>query len=76
MTANKDFDTLAFAKAYLTGNEEAQKYDPSKPDFKGAMQIADALGYERETPLWGAVVSGAAAFYFNGHRFETKASEI
>jgi hypothetical protein len=70
------FDTLSFAKAYLTGNEEAQKYDPTKPDFKGAMQIADALGYARNSMEWDAVVGGAAAFYINGHRFQVRASEI
>ena len=59
----------AFAAAYTEGNKAAQGYDPTKPDFKGAFQIADSLGFDRNSQMWEAAVGGAAAYYFNGHRF-------
>ena len=68
MTAQ--FDTAAFANAYLAGNEAAQ----AMPDDMGLFQMADAAGYDRDTPAWQAYVSGGAAFIFNGHTFKTKAA--
>ena len=59
-------DVQTFAKAYLAGNEAAQKIE------NGAYQIADSLGYERGSMEWEAAVDGAAAYLLNGHTFVTK----
>lgn len=64
-----EFNTEAFANAYVAGNKIAQTQDTTSPEFKGAYQIATELGYDRDTMEWDAAVAGAAAFYFNGHKF-------
>jgi hypothetical protein len=57
----------AFYSAYTAGNIKAQQYDPTSPDFKGAFQIAEELGYVRDSVGWQAAVGGAAAWFFGGH---------
>lgn len=57
-----EFDIEAFATAYFAGNKMAQYEDTVDYDFKGAYQIADELGYSRESIEWDAAVAGAAAF--------------
>jgi hypothetical protein len=62
-------EVAAFAAAYVEGNKIAQGYDPAEPGFKGAFQIADDMGHQRDTLLWDAAVGGAAAFYLRGSRY-------
>lgn len=69
MTTKTEFSVEAFATAYVAANKAAQKYDPTKPDFRSAYEIAKDLGYARDTLEWDAAVAGSAAFYINGHRF-------
>ncbi len=65
---NTESNVQAFATAYFAANKAAQNYDPSKPDFRCAYEIAADLGYARDTLEWDAAVGGAAAFDSNGHR--------
>lgn len=69
MTATTEFPVKAFAEAYVAGNKVAQCYDPAKPGFRCAYEIAADLGYARDTLEWEAAVGGAAAYFINGHRF-------
>lgn len=61
------FETEKFHAAYVKGNQIAQT------GKVGAYQIADDLGFERDSNEWRAAVSGAAAFMFNGHTFPLSA---
>lgn len=69
MTTRTKFNVEAFATAYCAANKVAQCYDPTKPGFRCAYEIAADLGYARDTLEWDAAVGGAAAYYINGHRF-------
>lgn len=47
-------ETIEIVDAYIDGNREAQR-----GGIDGAFLIADALGYNRDSPLWNAAVAGA-----------------
>jgi hypothetical protein len=65
----KELNVEVFANAYVAANKEAQKQDATSPEFKGAYQICEELGFVRGSLEWEAGVAGAAAFFFNGHKF-------
>lgn len=65
-----ELDIESFATAYVAGNKNAQSYQYTTAfEWKGAYQIADDLGYDRDSIEWDAAVAGASAFFFNAHRF-------
>lgn len=64
-----EFNTEAFATAYVAANKIAQEQDTRSPEFKCAYEIAAELGHARDSMEWDAAVGGAAAFFFKGHRF-------
>lgn len=64
-----EFNVEAFATAYVAANKVAQTQDTTSPEFKGAYQICEELGFVRGSLEWEAGVAGAAAFFFNGHKF-------
>lgn len=65
----KELNVEIFANAYVAANKEAQKQDTTSPEFKGAYQICEELGFVRGSLEWEAGVAGAAAFFFSGHKF-------